>query len=105
VSPGGAFASGGGFEVEPAAIAAGSGPLTSASDASSFLASTAHLNGGAAADAAGGLDPLAGALEQLATKVNATSGQLAVALSEAGVVLEMIAKAYVDSDQPLAGAP
>lgn len=103
MSPGGAFASGGGFEVEPAAIAAGSGPLTSASDASSFLASSAHLNGGAAADAAGGLDPLAGALEQLATKVNATSGQLA--LSEAGVVLEMIAKAYVDSDQPLAGAP
>ena len=100
----GAFAGGGGFDVEPATIAAGSGPLMDASSTSSAggLSDSLATEAGAAAAGAG---PLAGELEALGAKLNADSGQLGVSLSETAAVLEATAQAYLKSDEPLVGAP
>ena len=96
-------ASGGGFRVEPAAIRSGSGALNDAASASTSagLADSLAAQAGAAA---AGTGPLAGELEQLGARLSMDSGGLSASLSETATVLEMIAAAYLRSDEPLAGA-
>jgi len=104
VSAGGAFAGGGGFDVEPAAIEAGSKPLQGAASGSSlygiFVAAHAQTAAGAA-----GAGPLAGVLGRFGAQTSAAATELAGSLSGTGGALEATAQAYTQADQPLAGAP
>jgi len=100
MSPGGAFAGGGGFEVEPAVISAGSKPLQGAASGSSlygvFVAAHAQSAAGAA-----GAGPLAGVLARFGAQTSAAADELAATLSGASGALEATTQAH----SSLAGAP
>lgn len=100
----GAFAGGGGFDVEPAALHAGSRPLGSASSASKDHGHSVALEASTAACAAG-VGPLADELQELGEQAEKVAGGLAGSLSAAEAALDASAEAYALSDRSLAQAP
>jgi len=95
---------GGGFDVEPATIAAGAGPLGSAAGNSTIYGVMVSAHTSAAAGAAGE-GPLAGVLGDFGAQVNEAASQLATSLQAAATALEATAQAYTQSDAALPGAP
>lgn len=99
-----AFGADGGFDVEPATIAAGAKPLADAAQASSNYGLFAAVHTETAADAvgAGSLDD---ALRELGAKLGAKATELEGMLEATGAALEATAAAYTASDRPLAPDP
>jgi len=101
-TPAGGSAGGGSFEVEPAAIRAGSEPLDNASSASGAYGHSMAVELSEAGCAAG-VGPLAAELGGLGASLDGAAGELAASLSAAGATLAANAEAYALSDRPLAG--
>jgi len=90
----------GGFEVEPATIAAAAAPLAEAGAAGSAYGHSV-LGEASSAAACAGEGPLAGVLQALGARTSARAGELGESLAGAASTLTATAENYVRSDAPM----